>query len=157
MKINFSNVDFFNRTIIKKVLKRAINYLAQPDEVEVNVGFVSPDEIRAVNAAQRNVDAVTDVLSFPYLSLNPGEKIGDGCESDVNPTTGAYMLGDIVVCLDRAKEQAAEYGHGVKREVAFLVLHGFLHLLGYDHVDESQEKVMSATAEAILTSLSIER
>ena len=157
MRINFSNVNFFTRLTIKKVLKKANGYLSQPDNVEVNVSFVTSEEIRSLNAEQRNTDSVTDVLSFPYLTLSAGEKIGDGYAADVNPVTGNYMLGDIIVCPERATEQAERYGHGLKRETAFLVLHGFLHLLGYDHVDEQQEKQMMTIAETILDSLSVKR
>lgn len=121
------------------------------------MSFVTSEEIRSLNAEQRNTDSVTDVLSFPYLTLSAGEKIGDGCAADINPVTGNYMLGDIIVCPERAAEQAERYGHGLKRETAFLVLHGFLHLLGYDHVDEQQEKQMMTIAETILDSLSVKR
>ena len=95
MRINFNNVNFFTRFTIKKVLKKANGYLSQPDNVEVNVSFVTSEEIRSLNAEQRNTDSVTDVLSFPYLTLSAGEKIGDGYAADVNPVTGNYMLGDI--------------------------------------------------------------
>ena len=157
MRINFNNVNFFTRFTIKKVLKKANGYLSQPDNVEVNVSFVTSEEIRSLNAEQRNTDSVTDVLSFPYLTLSAGEKIGDGYAADVNPVTGNYMLGDIIVCPERAAEQAGRYGDGLKRETAFLVLHGFLHLLGYDRVDEQQEKQMMTIAETILDSLSVKR
>lgn len=96
---------------------------------EVTLAFVEPDEIRALNAQFRFTDEVTDVLSFP-------------ADGEVNPDTNIEFLGDLVVCLDRASEQADQGGHTLQDEVALLTIHGLLHLLGYDHGDPEEKEEM---------------
>ena len=157
MKINFYSVDMDNRCLINKVLKRALKAVGQLKNVELSVSFVSPEEIKETNRLHRQTDSVTDVLSFPYLQLLPLQKIDDTFKTDVNPQTGNFMLGEILICPQRAKEQAESFGHSTKREIAFLALHGFLHLCGFDHVDAKGEKQMKETAEAVLQALRIVR
>ena len=159
MTIYFTNAGRYKRTI-KRVLEGALKYLGQPfREMEMSLSIVSPDEIKQLNAQFRGVDAVTDVLSFPAVD-NPERKLLDvnafGIEA-INPKTGKLNLGDVVVCMDRAKEQAQEYGHSIKRELSFLSLHGLLHLLGYDHVDAQDEQQMNGIQEQILNKLRITR
>jgi len=110
----------------------------RPAPCEVSFSFVSKDGIRRLNKEWRGIDGVTDVLSFPC--------------GDVNPENGRVMLGDIVICSDRAKEQAEEYGHTLEREVAFLTAHSALHLLGLDHETEGERGEMFALQEKILKS-----
>ena len=98
---------------------------------QVDISLVDDEEIRTINREHRKVDAITDVLSFP---------LGENGKYDQDPVSGAYMLGDIVISMERAQEQAAQYGHTLQREVAFLTVHSMLHLLGYDHVDEGEDK-----------------
>ena len=116
---------------------------------EVSVSFVTNDEIRQLNKEYREKDSATDVLSFP---------LGENGVYDQNPATGAYMLGDIVISLERAEAQAEEYGHSFQREVGYLTVHSMLHLLGYDHVDGGLEAVrMREKEELILTKLGVVR
>jgi len=116
---------------------------------QVDISLVDDEEIRTINREHRKVDAITDVLSFP---------LGENGKYDQDPVSGAYMLGDIVISMERAQEQAAQYGHTLQREVAFLTVHSMLHLLGYDHVDGGLEAVrMREREEAVLTSVGLPR
>lgn len=159
MTIYFSNVGCIRFTI-KKLLQGALKYLGQPfNDVEMSVSFVSQEEIQKLNRESRSVDSVTDVLSFPTID-NPERNVLDVNTFSVdalNPETGKLNLGDVVICLDRAKEQAESYGHSLKRELCFLALHGTLHLLGYDHMNEQDEKQMFALQEEILDKMHITR
>ena len=157
MKIYFDNVGLFTKPFIKRVLERALNHLNQPSELlEMSLSIVSPEQIQELNKSFREVDKVTDVLSFPTCDNPTRGAITVVCE-DVNPETDLVNIGDIVICLERAKEQAKEYGHSLKRELAFLSLHGLLHLLGYDHVEEEDEKQMIALQKEILDQAGITR
>ena len=122
---------------------------------EVDVLFTDDEGIHAINLEQREVDRPTDVLSFPMFELQPGEH---PTAADADPGTGLVPLGDMVLSLERAQAQGAEFGHGTRREVAYLAVHSVLHLLGYDHMDEGpMKKQMRAREEAILAGLGIER
>ena len=122
---------------------------------EVNVLVTDDAAIHAINLDMRGVDRPTDVLSFPMFELTPGEKPG---EEDADPATGLVPLGDMVLSLERAQAQAAEFGHSVEREICYLAVHSVLHLLGYDHMDEGPMKAqMRGREEAILTALGITR
>ncbi len=157
MKVYFVNVGLFQKLAIKKVFNYALKHLNQPAELlEVSVSIVSPEEIKELNKGFREVDSVTDVLSFPTCDNPTRGAITVACE-EVNPETGLVNIGDIVICLERAKEQAKEYGHSLKRELCFLALHGLLHLLGYDHVVDDDEKQMVALQKEILDKLKISR
>lgn len=157
MKIYFDNVGLFTKPFIKRVLERALKQLNQPSELlEMSLSIVSPEQIQELNKSFREVDKVTDVLSFPTCDNPTRGAITVVCE-DVNPETDLVNIGDIVICLERAKEQAKEYGHSLKRELAFLSLHGLLHLLGYDHVEEEDEKQMIALQKEILDQAGITR
>lgn len=159
MKIYYTNVGFFKRHYITKVLEAALAHLSQPSEqLEVSVSFVGEEEIRELNKEYRNNDNVTDVLSFPAVE-NPDRGVINVEEhaADLNPETWLLNLGDIIICLPRAKAQAKEYGHSLKREVAFLALHSLLHLLGYDHMIPEDEQQMTALQTEILDKLNIKR
>lgn len=157
MKIYFDNVGLFTKPFIKRVLERALKHLNQPSELlEMSLSIVSPEQIQELNKSFREVDKVTDVLSFPTCDNPTRGAITVVCE-DVNPETDLVNIGDIVICMERAKEQAKEYGHSLKRELAFLSLHGLLHLLGYDHVEEEDEKQMVALQKEILNQAGITR
>lgn len=159
MKIYYTNVGFFKRHYITKVLEAALAHLSQPSEqLEVSVSFVGEEEIRELNKEYRNNDNVTDVLSFPAVE-NPDRGVINVEEhaADLNPETWLLNLGDIIICLPRAKVQAKEYGHSLKREVAFLALHSLLHLLGYDHMIPEDEQQMTALQTEILDKLNIKR
>lgn len=157
MKIYFDNVGLFTKPFIKRVLERALKHLNQPSELlEMSLSIVSPEQIQELNKSFREVDKVTDVLSFPTCDNPTRGAITVVCE-DVNPETDLVNIGDIVICLERAKEQAKEYGHSLKRELAFLSLHGLLHLLGYDHIEPEDEKQMIALQKEILDQAGITR
>lgn len=157
MKIYFDNVGLFTKPFIKRVLERALKHLNQPSELlEMSLSIVSPEQIQELNKSFREVDKVTDVLSFPTCDNPTRGAITVVCE-DVNPETDLVNIGDIVICLERAKEQANEYGHSLKRELAFLSLHGLLHLLGYDHIEPDDEKQMIALQKEILDQAGITR
>ena len=159
MKIYFTNVRKYKFTI-KRLLQGALKRLGQPvRDVELSLSIVSPQEIQSLNKQFRDVDSVTDVLSFPTVD-NPQRSVLDVkiFPQDVkNPLNGKLNLGDVIICLDRAKEQASEYGHSLKRELCFLSLHGLLHLLGYDHVEPQDERQMNALQEEILQRMGITR
>ena len=122
---------------------------------EINVLLTDDEGIHQINLEQRQVDRPTDVLSFPMFDLQPGEH---PTQEDADPGDNLVPLGDMVISLERAKAQGEEYGHGTRREVAYLAVHSVLHLLGYDHMDEGPMKAqMRAREEAILEQLGITR
>lgn len=159
MTIYFTDVGCIKFTL-KKLLQGALKHLNQPsNDIEMSLSFVSPDEIRELNKQYRNVDSVTDVLSFPTVD-NPERKVinlSDFAPDSINIETGKLNIGDVIICLERAKEQAAEYNHSLKRELCFLSLHGLLHLLGYDHITSDDEKQMFALQDEILNKMRITR
>lgn len=119
------------------------------EDAQVSVTLVDNEAIRELNREHRDIDRATDVLSFP---------LGDDDSFDCDPETGAILLGDIVISLERAAEQAEEYGHSYRREVAFLITHSLFHLLGYDHENgEDEEKLMFQKQEKVLDLLGIQR
>lgn len=120
------------------------------DSCEVSVSFVSGDEIHTLNREYRGVDRVTDVLSFPQYE-------GADEIQDVIDMIGTCELGDVVICRDRARQQAEEFGHSFERELIYLFVHSILHLLGYDHMQEEEKKVMRAREEEIMDELGIPR
>lgn len=115
--------------------------------------FVNEEEIHKLNVSQRNVDKPTDVLSFPMLGVKVGEIIDEKNYPFDLDENGELSVGDIVICSKIAEEQAKEYCHSVKREYCYLFLHGLLHLLGYDHIEESDKKIMREKEESILSSV----
>jgi len=121
-------------------------------DAEVSIVLTDDEEIHALNRDYRGVDRPTDVLSFPLLEGEDG-----AVRLDAYPEGEPVALGDIVISLERAREQADEYGHSLSRELAFLTVHGILHLLGYDHDTHERERVMRAKEEAILDSLDLRR
>ena len=122
---------------------------------EINVLVTDDEGIRAINRDMREVDRSTDVLSFPEFDLTPGEV---PTEEDADPGTGLVPLGDMVISMEHVAAQAKEYGHSRQRELAYLVTHSVLHLLGYDHLDEGpQKQQMRAREEVILAELGITR
>ena len=156
MTINFTNVGLWHKRLIQKIYKQALKLTSNDlTNVEVNVGCISAEEIRTLNKQHRDVDRETDVLSFPMLDITYKQTLVD-FSHETDPS-GILNLGDIVICKEVAQRQAKEYGHSYKRELAFLALHGLLHLLGYDHIEKTDEKVMMTKSEEILTSLKIKR
>ena len=114
----------------------------------INVVLTTPENIRTINKEQRDIDKETDVLSFPMFEK---EEIGQV------PDNHFDVLGDIVISIDRVKEQAKEYGHSFERELSYMVVHGFYHLMGYDHIVETDKKEMRNKEENILNKMEIKR
>ncbi len=137
------------RMIIRRCCHATLVLEQFDGDVEVEVSIVDNEQIREINAAHRRLDQVTDVLSFP---------LGEDGTYDENPATGAKMLGDIVISLERAAEQAVSFGHSLQREVGYLTTHSMLHLLGYDHVGGGIEAVrMREKEEAVMTRVGLPR
>lgn len=120
---------------------------------EINVLVTNDRNIHAINKASRDIDRPTDVLSFPMFSFTPGQ-LPEDWEDYLDPETGMCPLGDMCISLELAKAQAKEFGHSTKREVGYLTIHSMLHLLGYDHMDEGeQKKQMREREEAIAATI----
>ena len=153
MKIE-GKIGLFKRKI-KKLFNIAEKVLKEDfSNVCVSLNFVSDEEIQRLNKEFRNVDKVTDVLSFPNLNKTPKEKL-EKFKKSYDFDEGLLFLGDIVISKNVAKAQAREYEHSLTREVCFLALHGFLHLLGFDHVKEEDERVMNKIQDKILSEVNL--
>jgi len=140
---------------IKTVIDASLLYENCDFDAEVSVTIVDNESIREINKETRDIDRPTDVLSFPMLYFDEN---GDIIDSDFDMDGDVLVLGDIVISAERAKEQAEEFGHSFRREIAFLTVHSMLHLLGYDHVDDPEgERIMFAKQEEILDKLGIKR
>lgn len=141
--------------LLEQVIPAALEAEGVELPCEINVLLTGDAGIQAINLAERGVDAPTDVLSFPMFDLRPGDKPS---EADADPGSHLVPLGDMVLNLDRVKSQGEEYGHGPRRECAYLAVHSILHLLGYDHMDDGPMKAqMRAREEDILGQLGIGR
>ncbi len=137
------------RMLIRRCCTAVLTYEQFQGSAEVSVKFVNDEEIQNLNKTFRNIDRSTDVLSFP---------LGENGVYDVNPATGAKMLGDIVISMEHAVDQADRYGHSLQREIGFLTVHSMLHLLGYDHEGGGIESVrMREKEETVLTQLGLKR
>ena len=140
-------------------LEQAVLAALDAEQVDVpciiEVCLTDDEGIHQTNLEQRGIDRPTDVLSFPMFELKPGDKP----EADwADPDTDKVFLGDMMISVERAAEQAEEYGHSLEREVCYLAVHSVLHLLGYDHLDEGpMKRQMRAREEAILSKLGITR
>ena len=118
------------------------------DDLYTGVHLTGNEQIREINRDFRNIDKPTDVLSFPLLTAKNGSI--DYTDYDKDKQSGSILAGDIVISVDKTIEQAKDYGHSFKREMAFLTCHGMLHLLGYDHEDKDDERLMIAKQKEIL-------
>lgn len=148
-----SNVD---KEFLDKIYYATLNYFGLKDDFEIEVSVVDEETIKSVNNQTRNIDKVTDVLSFPAINMTfPFDK--NNYQDDMDWDSGNVILGEIMLCEKRAKEQAIEYGHSYQRECGYLLLHGLLHLMGFDHIKEEDKKIMRMHEEKILTSLGIVR
>ena len=136
--------------VIEKIVEDSLAYEEFDEKCEISVSIVRDEEIREINKQFRNIDNPTDVLSFPQLTFEEGEM------ADVNENE-EIILGDIIISLERAKAQAVEYGHSLKREIAFLTAHSMLHLMGYDHMELEEEEEMFAKQKKILEKAGIPR
>ncbi|WP_042345834.1 rRNA maturation RNase YbeY [Bacillus massiliigorillae] len=136
--------------LIQGILAFAAKAEGIEEECEVSVTFVDNEAIREINKEYRGKDAPTDVISFAMEELGEDEIAIIGGDS-------TRVLGDLIISIDRAKEQAEEYGHSFERELGFLALHGFLHLLGYDHIEKEDEIVMFNKQKEILENYGLSR
>lgn len=133
-------------SIIRKCIRATFREEGIEAPLEINVLVTDDESIRMINAANRNIDKATDVLSFPMFDLTAGDPPQDWTDY-LDPDTGLCPLGDMAISLERAKEQANSFGHSLKREVGYLTIHSMLHLLGYDHLDEGPQKAQMRARE----------
>ena len=136
------------RILIRRSCNAVLDFEHFDGPAEISVTFVDNNRIHELNKEYRDKDSATDVLSFP---------LGENGEYDIDEDNGCKILGDIVISMERAMEQAVLYGHSLQREVAYLTVHSMLHLLGYDHIDDDEAEVMEAREDAILRDLALER
>ena len=145
--------NLFQKIIVRSIIRTCINETLKAERItvpcEINVLVTNDEGIQTINKASRSIDKPTDVLSFPMFNLTAGAPPQDWSEY-IDPGTGLCPLGDMCISLERAVAQAKEYGHSTKREVGYLTIHSMLHLLGYDHMDEGEQKrQMRSREEAI--------
>ena len=157
MKINISFDSFtLKAPFVTMTIRECIQAVLEQEKVEIpceiNVLVTNDQGIHAINLASRGIDKATDVLSFPMFDLKPG--VPPTGEDHLDPETLMCPLGDMAISLERAQAQAKEYGHSARREVGYLTIHSMLHLLGYDHLDEGEEKArMRKREEAIAATI----
>lgn len=148
------------KELAEKVIEKALDYEGCPYECEVNIILTDNPGIHEINMECREIDRPTDVLSFPMVEYEtPGnfDSIEEEQPECFHPDSGELMLGDIIISLDKVKEQAESYGHSLEREYAFLLAHSMLHLMGYDHMVKEEEIVMFQKQEEILQELGFVR
>ncbi len=149
--MEFSEVNFLDieeneeyLDIVNKVLIKCFESELKNKKLTVNITLTDPKNIQNLNKQYRNIDKPTDVLSFPMFEKEELENLEN---------ENYYILGDIVISIERVKEQAIEYEHSFERELSYMVVHGFCHLLGYDHIDENDKKIMRKKEEEILSKI----
>lgn len=148
------------KELARTVIEAALDYEECPYECEINIILTDNAGIHQINKECRAIDCPTDVLSFPMAEYSiPGnfDKLEKEQPECFHPESGELLLGDIILSLDKVKEQAKSYGHSTEREYAFLLAHSMLHLMGYDHMVEPEEKIMFQKQEDILANLHITR
>jgi probable rRNA maturation factor len=150
IKLKESQYELLERTALECLQNENIG-----DACDISIILVDDEKIRKLNSEFRNIDAATDVLSFPMLEMLEGDVLYE--ESDLDMDTGLLLLGDIVMSLETAERQALEYGHSFDRELAFLISHGVFHLLGYDHVEETGASKMFEKQEKVLLKMGLQR
>lgn len=137
------------RRLIRKTCSQALKSEEFSGDAEIDVSIVDDKQIKEINSECRNINSATDVLSFP---------LGENGEYDVNFATNAFMLGDVVLSAEHAVAQAELFGHSIEREIAYLTVHSVLHLLGYDHIHNNEEKaLMRSREELVMSKLNLER
>ena len=144
LKINFVNETDLDVKEYKKLIRSIFKY--EKSKMFFNIIFVTKDKIQQINNDYRGINKVTDVITFALLE-NQSEIFMEA----------EFELGDVFICIDRAIEQATDYGHSIEREMGFLAVHGYLHLTGYDHMTEEDEKIMFAKQEEILARANLKR
>ncbi len=156
-----ADFGFDNEKLARMVIEQVLKQEGCPfDSVSINILLTDSEGIREYNRDYRNIDKETDVLSFPNLEFEEAGKYEVSPEEEASCfdfDNGSLILGDIILCKERIESQAKEYGHSVRREMAFLIAHSMLHLSGYDHMTEDEAKDMEARQELALNSLGITR
>ena len=156
ININYEKISVLNVPVtrnIRQCVEATLNAEGITAPCEINVLVTDDVAIRGINLASSQIDKATDVLSFPMFNLEPGNPPTDW-EEYLDPETGMCPLGDMCISLERAKAQAKEFGHSVKREVGYLTIHSMLHLLGYDHLDEGpMKRLLRDREEAIAATI----
>lgn len=137
-----------NQKLINSVITESLKYEGISDNCEISVTIVDNKEIHSINLKHRGIDRPTDVLSFPLIDFDKETLPNDGTK---------IYLGDIIISIEKAAEQAKEYGHSIEREIGFLTAHSMLHLLGYDHMTYEEEEIMFKKQEEILENLNLRR
>ncbi len=148
-------VDEAMEALVAQVVEKVLAYEECEENYEVSISFVGDEEMRSLNNEYRGIDKETDVLSFPMLDFIEEELEEE--DEDAEYIDEEIALGDIVISMRSVREQAEDFGHSFNRELAFLLVHGMLHLLGYDHEDEAGEKEMFEKQEAILEEMNLTR
>ena len=154
MKINLTfDVLTLRQPFVTSIVHKCVEAVLDAENVkvpcEINVFVTNDKGIRAINAASRNIDKATDVLSFPMFQFAPGQ-LPEDWEEYLDPETDMCPLGDMAMSLERAIAQAKEFGHSARREIGYLTIHSMLHLLGYDHMDEGPMKAQMRGREEII-------
>lgn len=153
--------DFDYEEAAKSIIEQALDYLKCPYEVQLNLTLTDNEGIHAINKEYRKIDRPTDVLSFPLVDYPEPNVFPDDLEEMAEDyfdlDTGELMLGDIIISVEKCKEQAKEYGHSELREYSFLIVHSMLHLFGYDHMEDDESLVMEEKQREILDKAGILR
>ena len=141
----------------EKVIEKVLNKCFKEENLEnsklyITITLTNPENIRIINKQYRNIDRATDVLSFPMFEKEELDK-----KIQNNDFEHQDVLGDLIISIEKVKEQAEEYGHSFERELSYMVVHGFYHLMGYDHIKEEDKKIMRPKEEKILNDLKILR
>lgn len=154
-----TSFDFDMDEVSALVVKGVLEQEKFPEEAYVCITLVSEEEIQSINKEQRDIDSVTDVLSFPMIPWTSQANYEELSEFDDirDPESGEIVLGDVVLCVQRIIDQAKEYGHSNRREFAFLICHSMLHLLGYDHMEEDDRILMEERQKIIMNAIQISR
>lgn len=153
------NFDFDAKELAETVINKAMDLEDFPYEAQVSLTITDDAGIQEINKEFREIDAPTDVLSFPLILFDfPANfDIIERSQQCIDMDTGEVVLGDIVINVNRIEAQAKDFNHSIRREYAFLIAHSMMHLFGYDHMTEEEEKLMFSKQEAVLESLGILR
>ena len=142
--------------LLERAAEAVSAHFGLPKQTELEVNFYDAETMREINDSTRGVDAVTDVLSYPALFFErPGEIAADLNPDGINPESGNFMLGGVLLCRQKIEEQAKEYGHSFERELCYLFVHGCLHLLGFDHMEEADKAAMRREEKAVMADLGL--
>ena len=153
----YADEEQFPRENAQAIEQAMLGFVKSDVNLAVEISFVSDKEIRALNAQTRGIDKVTDVLSYPALDNIRGKALKKKEHLYDIDEEGNLLLGCIVICLEKAKAQAEEYGHSYNRELHYLMIHGIMHCLGYDHITDEDRAQMREREEYILQKLGITR